>query len=63
MSSQLSYQERLRIGELRRVSLVLPIEVYCKLKYITQTEGSDRTELLTRLIIEEWHRQGEPIPE
>ncbi len=61
MSSQLSYQERPRIGELRRVSLVLPLEVYCKLKYITEAE--DKTELLTRLIMEEWHRQGEPIPE
>ncbi len=63
MSSQLSYQERLRIGELRRVPLVLPIEVYTKIRYLTETAGCSREELFSRLLIEEWHRQGEPIPE
>lgn len=59
---QAQYRAKIRRGELRRLQVVLPLETAIKIDYLTQTLGCNATELLGRLILEEWERQGKPVP-
>ena len=59
---QARYRDRQRRGELRRVTVVLPLETEAKLRYLIAHTGETQTALLGRLVMEEWHRQGCPIP-
>ncbi len=59
---QRRYKDRQRRGELRPVAVVLPLEIENKVRYLTATTGETKTALIGRLIVEEWHRQGCPIP-
>jgi hypothetical protein len=56
------YRDRQRRGELRRVTVVLPLEIEAKLRYLIAHTRETQTALLGRLVMEEWHRRGCPIP-
>jgi hypothetical protein len=59
---QARYRDRQRRGELRRVTVVLPLEIEAKLRDLVAHTGETQTALLGRLVMEEWHRQGCTIP-
>jgi len=59
---QAKYRARQRHGELRAVRVILSHEDEMKLRYLVQHTGGTRTELIRRLILEEWDRQGRPVP-
>ncbi len=59
---QRRYKARQRRGELRPVAVVLPQEIEAKVRYLIETTGETKTALVARLILEEWLRQGCPIP-
>jgi hypothetical protein len=59
---QRRYKARQRRGELRPVAVVLPLEIENKVRYLIETTGETKTALIGRLIMEEWHRRGCPIP-
>lgn len=59
---QRRYKVRQRRGEIRPVAVVLPLEIENKVRYLIETTGETKTALIGRLIMEEWHRQGCPIP-
>ncbi len=56
------YRDKIRKGELVRVQLVLPHETAIKIDYLAEAEGCNKVDLFSRLIMEEWQRQGKPIP-
>ena len=58
---QKRYRSRIRRGELEKIHVVLPGEVGAKLSYVMAATGEGKTELLSRLILEEWNRQGQPV--
>jgi hypothetical protein len=62
MQRQARYRDRQRRGELRRVTVVLPLEIEAKLRHLVAHTGEKQTALLGRVVMEEWHRQGCPIP-
>jgi hypothetical protein len=59
---QARYRQNIRIGKTRRLQLVLPQEVGLQVDYLCQALQCNKTELMSRLITEEWTRQGQPIP-
>jgi hypothetical protein len=59
---QARYWRKIRSGENKRIQVVLPGEVAIKLDYLAAALQCNKTELLGRLILEEWDRQGQPIP-
>ena len=48
-------------GELKRFQFALPLETGIKVDYLCEALQCNRTELFSRLILEEWKRQGEPV--
>ena len=60
---QAHYRKKITIGESKRLQFILPLETAIKLDYLVQALQCNKTELLGRIIMEEWARQGEPIPE
>ena len=44
------------------MAVVLPQEIEAKVRYLIETTGETKTALVARLILEEWLRQGCPIP-
>lgn len=58
---QRRYRSRIQRGELQKVHVVLPGEVGAKLNYLTAALNCSKAELLGRIILEEWIRQGQPI--
>ncbi len=61
MGLSASERDRIRRGELKRLEVVLPLEVGIKVDYLCRALQCTQTELFHRLLIEEWRRQGEPI--
>jgi len=59
---QAHYRKRISTGESKRLQFILPLETAIKLDYLAQSLRCNKTELLGRIIMEEWVRQGEPIP-
>ncbi len=59
---QAAYRDKIRTGELKRVQMVLPLDVGIKIDYLTEALGCNKVDLFSRLILEEWNRQGQPIP-
>ena len=60
LERQKAYRDRIRRGELKRFQVTLPLEVGIKADYLCAALQCNKTELLSRLIMEEWRRQGEP---
>jgi len=60
---QRAYQKKIRRGELKRFQFALPLETGIKVDYLCTALGCNRTELFSRLILAEWERQGEPVPD
>ena len=58
---QRRYRSRINRGELEAIRVVLPGEVGAKFSYLTTATGEGKAELLSRLILEEWNRQGQPV--
>jgi hypothetical protein len=58
---QRAYREKIRRGELKRFQFALPLETGIKVDYLCDALQCNRTELFSRLILEEWKRQGEPL--
>jgi hypothetical protein len=54
-------QGRIREVGLKRFEIVLPLEVGIKADYLGRALQCTQAELFSRLLIEEWHRQGEPV--
>ena len=48
-------------GELKRFQFALPLETGIEVDYLCDALQCNRTELFSRLILEEWKRQGEPL--
>jgi hypothetical protein len=55
------YREKIKCGELKRFQFALPLEIGIKVDYLCDALQCNRTELFSRLILEEWERQGEPL--
>ena len=60
---QATYRKRIRQGELKRFQFSVPLEIGIKADYLTEALGCTKVELFTRLLLEEWERQGQPIPQ
>lgn len=58
---QKRYRSRINRGELDAVRVVLPGEIGAKLDYLMAATGEGKAELLSRIILEEWDRQGQPV--
>ena len=58
---QIAYRNRISRGELKRFQFALPLETGSKVEYLCESLHCNKTELFSRLITEEWHRQGEPV--
>ena len=55
------YREKIKRGEIKRFQFALPLETGIKVDYLCAALGCNRTELFSRLILEEWKREGEPV--
>ena len=55
------YRNRISRGELKRFQFALPLESGIKVDYLCASLHCNKTELFSKLILEEWHRQGEPV--
>jgi hypothetical protein len=55
------YREKIKRGELKRFQFALPLEIGIKVDYLCEALHCNKAELLSRLILEEWERQGEPL--
>jgi hypothetical protein len=60
---QRAYRDKISRGELKRFQFALPLETGIKVDYLCDALQCNRTELFSRLILEEWERQGEPVPD
>ena len=60
---QRAYQEKIRRGELKRFQFALPLGTGIKVDYLCDALQCNRTDLFSRLILEEWKQQGEPVPD
>ncbi len=58
---QAKYQRKIKRGEFVRLQVILPLETSIRLKCLCKAMDCNRTELISRLISEEWHRQDEPV--
>ena len=58
---QRAYREKIRRGELKRFQFALPLETGIKVDYLCEALHCNKAELFSRLILEEWKRQGEPL--
>lgn len=58
---QRKYREKLRTGENRRIQLILPLEIAIKVDYLTETLHCNKTKLFADMIMDRWHREGEPV--
>ena len=58
---QRAYREKIKRGKLKRFQFALPLETGIKFDYLCDALQCNRTELFSRLILEEWKRQGEPV--
>ncbi|MEA2079341.1 MAG: hypothetical protein U9P00_05705 [Pseudomonadota bacterium] len=58
---QRAYRDKISRGELKRFQFALPLETGIKVDYLCDALQCNRTELFSRLILEEWKRQGEPL--
>ncbi len=56
------YREKISRGEIKRFQFSLPLETGIKADYLCESLQCNKTELFARLILEEWRRQGEPVP-
>ena len=59
---QAKYRQKVRTGETKRLQIVLPLETGIKVDYLCDALGCNKTDLIGRLIAEEWERQGQPVP-
>ena len=55
------YRNKISRGELKRFQVTLPLETASKVDYLCEALRCNKTELFSRLILEEWTRQGEPV--
>ncbi len=60
---QKAYREKISRGEIKRFQFSLPLETGIKADYLCESLQCNKTELFARLILEEWKRQGEPVPD
>lgn len=58
---QRAYRDKISRGELKRFQFALPLETGIKVDYLCESLQCNRTELFSRLILEEWKRQGKPV--
>lgn len=49
-------------GSVVRINLEIPVEVAAKLGYLAHHWGCTRREAFSRLLMETWQREGNPIP-
>jgi hypothetical protein len=56
-----SIRDKIRRGELKEFSFVLPLEIGIKADYLCRHLQCSYEELFDKLIMEEWTRQGEPV--
>ncbi len=57
---QQRYQRKVRHGKLARIQVTVDLDTSIHLKWLCQKLNSSRTALISRLINEEWDRQGQP---
>ncbi len=57
------YREKIARGEIKRFQFFLPLETGIKADYLCESLQCNKTELFARLIMEEWKRHGEPVPD
>jgi hypothetical protein len=57
------YREKIKRGEIKRFQFALPLETGIKADYLCDALQCNKTELFSRLILKEWKRQGEPVPD
>ena len=55
---QRAYREKIK-----RFQFALPLETGIKADYLCDALQCNKTELFARLILAEWRRQGEPVPD
>ncbi len=60
---QKAYREKISRGEIKRFQFSLPLETGIKADYLCDALQCNKTELFARLILEEWKRHGEPVPD
>lgn len=59
---QRRYRAKIKAGELRTIEAVLPLEEAIKLDYLAKHWQCTRTEALSRILMDTWNREGQPIP-
>ncbi len=60
---QKKYREQQKVGKLKRFQIVMPLETAKKVDYLADALQCNKTDLFARLVIEEWERQGQPLPQ
>jgi hypothetical protein len=58
---QKRFRQNARHGK-QRMEFTIPAEVAIKARYLVAHFGCTQNELLARLLMEEWERQGRPLP-
>ena len=57
------YRDKISRGEIKRFQFALPLETGIKVDYLCNALQCNKTELFARLILKEWKREGEPVPD
>ncbi len=60
---QKKYREQQKVGKLKRFQIVMPLETAKKVDYLTDALQCNKTDLFARLVMDEWERQGQPLPQ
>lgn len=60
---QKKYRQKISTGKTKRLQIVLPLEVGIKVDCLCDSLQCNKTELIGRLLMEEWERQGRPVPD
>ncbi len=60
---QKKYREQQKVGQLKRFQIVMPLETAKKVDYLADALQCNKTDLFARLVMDEWERQGQPLPQ
>lgn len=58
---QARYREKVTYGELVRLDMKLPLEVARKLHYLATHWQCSKVEAMSRLLMDTWEREGNPV--
>lgn len=59
---QQKFRRTARAANRARLELLIPHESLIKLRYLAEHWQCTKTQALTRILVDAWEREGEPIP-